>query len=172
MPDLRLRLGRPEDARAISVLARRVARRWILPEQSREAGEALLERLGTRSLRGRMLEGQRFHLAYVGETLVGIAAMRDDSHLIHFFVGTRWQGRGIARRLWERTMDDALRRAGTRRFTLNATRCAVPVYQRFGFVATGPEGFSPSGVRTTPMALEVRRPRGGMRPPRRPQSGG
>ncbi|NUO72500.1 MAG: GNAT family N-acetyltransferase [Frateuria sp.] len=150
-----LRLGRPEDARAISLLARRVARRWILPEQSHEAGQALLLRLGTRALRERMREGQRFHLAWLGEVLVGIAAMRGDSHLVHFFVGTRYQGRGIARRLWERAMADAVRRAGTGRFTLNATRCAVPVYRRFGFVPTGPEGFSPSGVLTTPMALET-----------------
>ena len=33
-PSLHLRLGRPQDAHAISVLARRVVRRWILPDQS------------------------------------------------------------------------------------------------------------------------------------------
>ncbi|HEV2621201.1 MAG TPA: GNAT family N-acetyltransferase [Frateuria sp.] len=161
MPDLHLRLARPEDVQAVSRLARRVASRWILPEQEPAAGLALLQRLGTRTLRERMRDGQRFHLAWVGATLVGIAAMRGDSHLIHFFVGTRWQGRGIARRLWQRAMADAVRRAGTRRFTLNATRMAVPVYLRFGFAATGPEGFSPNGIRSTPMALEVPR-----RPPR------
>ncbi|HEV2538823.1 MAG TPA: GNAT family N-acetyltransferase [Frateuria sp.] len=159
MPDLQLRLARPEDVQAVSRLARRVARRWILPEQEPAAGLALLERLGTRTLRERMRDGQRFHLAWVDGTLVGIAAMRGDSHLVHFFVGTRWQGRGIARRLWQRAMADAVRRAGTRRFTLNATRMAVPVYVRFGFAATGPEGLSPNGIRSTPMALEApRRP--------------
>jgi GNAT superfamily N-acetyltransferase len=157
MPDpvVHLRLGCPDDARAISVLARRVARRWILPGQSPEAGLALLARLGTRSLRERMRDGQRFQLAWLDDVLVGIAAMRDDCHLVHFFVGTRYQGRGIASRLWRRAMADAVRRAGTRRFTLNATRVAVPVYKHLGFVATGPEGFSPAGVRTTPMALEL-----------------
>ena len=152
---VRLCLGRPEDAQAISVLARRVARRWILPDQPHEAGQALLQRLGTRALRERMVAGQRFHLAWIGETLVGLAAMRDDCHLVQFLVGTRWQGRGIARRLWQRAMADAQRRAGTRRFTLNATRCAVPVYLHLGFRATGPEAFSPSGVLTTPRALDA-----------------
>lgn len=154
-PILRLRLGGPDDAHAIGALARRVARRWILPDQPHAAGQALLARLGARALRERMIEGQRFHLAWLGDTLVGIAAMRDDCHLVHFFVGTRWQGRGIARRLWQRAMEDAVRRAGTRRFTLNATRCAVPVYRHFGFVATGPERFSPNGVLTTPMVLDT-----------------
>jgi len=157
MPDrnLHLRLGRPDDARAIGLLARRVARRWILPDQPHEAGQALLARLGTRALRERMLAGQRFHLAWAGEVLVGIAAMRDDCHLAHFFVATRYQGRGIAGRLWRRAMGDAVRRAGTRRFTLNATRCALPVYRHFGFVATGPERASANGILSTPMMLET-----------------
>ncbi|MEI7036016.1 GNAT family N-acetyltransferase [Fulvimonas yonginensis] len=152
---VRLRLGLPDDAPAISRLARRVASRWILPDQPPDAGQALLRRLGARALRQNIRDGQRFHLAWLGGVLVGFAAMRDDSHLVQFFVSTRYQGRGIARRLWQRTMDDAIRRAGTHRFTLNATRCAVPVYRRFGFVATGPERPSPTGVLTTPMVLEA-----------------
>lgn len=159
-PVLRLRLGRPDDACAIGALARRVARRWILPDQPPAAGEALLTRLGARPLRERMREGQRFHLALLGPNLVGFAAMREDRHLVHFFVGTRYQGRGIARRLWRRAMVDAMRRAGTRRFTLNATRCAVPVYRRLGFVPTGPEQFSTNGVLTTPMVLDAAPERG------------
>ncbi|MBD8881381.1 MULTISPECIES: GNAT family N-acetyltransferase [Rhodanobacter] len=151
---LRIRLGRPDDARAVGALVRRLTRRWILPDQPYEAGLALLSRQGTAIQRMHMSEGHRFHLAWLGSTLVGVATMRDDSHLTQLFVSTRYQGRGIARRLWLRTMADAVRRAGTHRFTLNASRCAVPAYRRLGFVATGPERLSPNGVLTTPMALE------------------
>ncbi|GLQ88814.1 GNAT family N-acetyltransferase [Dyella flagellata] len=152
---LRIRLAQADDACAIGVLSRRVVRRWVLPEQSPKIGRELLLRLSAGSLRQKIIEGQRFHLAYLGEVLVGVAAMRDDSHLLHLYVGTRYQGRGIARRLWQRTLNDAVRRAGTRRFTLNATRCAVPVYVRLGFHAEGPERPSPSGVITTPMSLRL-----------------
>jgi len=154
---LRMRLGRPEDARAIGLLVRRVARRWVLPDQPRRVGLAMMARFGAKGFRERILAGQRFHLAFLGARLVGVAGMRDDSHLVQLFVSTRYQGRGIAGKLWRRTMDDAIRRAGTRRFTLNASRCAVPVYLRLGFVPTGPEGRSPKGVVSTPMALTLRR---------------
>lgn len=150
-----MRLGRPDDAREIGVLMRRVVRRWVLPEQPREAGMALLARLGARSVRARIAAGHRFHLGFLDGVLVGVAAIRDDCHLMHFFVSTRYQRRGIARRLWQRAMRDAVRRAGTRRFTLNATRVAVPVYLRLGFVATGTERPSPNGVISTPMVLEL-----------------
>jgi GNAT superfamily N-acetyltransferase len=152
---LRMRLAQPADARAIGALSRRVVQRWVLPDQPRKAGQALLSRLSATMLRQRIMEGQRFHLAYLGEVLVGVAAMRDDSHLLHFYVSTRYQGRGIARRLWRRALQDAIRRAGTQRFTLNATRCAVPVYVRLGFCVEGPERPSPSGVMTTPMSLRL-----------------
>ena len=159
---LRIRLGRPDDARAVAALVRRVTRRWIVPDQPPEAGLALLLRQGAAAQRLRMQEGHRCHLAWCGSALVGVATLRDDSHLTQLFVGTRYHGRGIARRLWLRAMADAVRRAGTRRFTLNASRCAVPAYLRLGFVATGPERLSPNGVLTTPMALE-RVPMGGER---------
>ncbi|WNL47328.1 GNAT family N-acetyltransferase [Dyella sp. BiH032] len=156
---LRLRLGRPQDAAAIGVLVRRVARRWVLPDQPQSAGRALLKRLGARAIRARMEEGQRFHLAYMGMTLVGVAAMRDDCHLVQLFVGTRHQGQGIGRRLWMCAMRDAVRRAGTRRFTLNASRCAVPIYLQLGFSPVGAERPSPGGMLTTPMVFT----RGGSR---------
>jgi GNAT superfamily N-acetyltransferase len=150
---LRIRLARPDDARAVGELIRRMARRWILPDQTAGAGQALLSRLGARALREKIAGGQRFHLGYLGERLIAVSAMRDDCHLVQFFVSTQYQGRGFARRLWTRTMQDAMRRAGTRCFTLNATRCAVPVYQHMGFRATGPERPSPDGLMTTPMQL-------------------
>jgi GNAT superfamily N-acetyltransferase len=157
---LRMRLAHPDDAREVGLLIRRLVRRWIVPDQPLHVGKALLARSSARSFREKIIEGQRFHLAYIDDVLVGVSAMRDDSHLVQFFVSTRFHGFGIGRRLWERTMRDAMRRADTRRFTLNATRCAVPVYLRLGFRATGHERPSPLGVMTTPMVLNVSARRG------------
>lgn len=53
-------------------------------------------------------------------------------------------------------MRDAVRRAGTRHLTLNASVMAVPVYRRFGFVSSGPLTISPSGLITQPMNLDRR----------------
>lgn len=150
------RLARPQDALAIGMLARRVTRRWILPEQPASAAEALLYGMTARPIRQKILEGQRFHLAWLdGDRLVGVAAMRDDTHLFQFFVSSRMHGRGIARELWQRTMRDAIRRAGTRHFTLKASAMAVPVYLHFGFVPSGPLLVSDTGLVTQPMHLDL-----------------
>jgi len=153
---IRYRLAGPQDAVVVGMLARRVTRRWILPEQPASAAPSLLLGMSARVIRKKILAGQRFHLAWQDDgRLVGVAAMREDSHLFQFFVTTRMHGRGIARRLWQRTMHDAMRRAGTRRFTLNASAMAVPVYLHFGFVPSGPTTTSSTGLVTQPMHLDL-----------------
>ena len=157
-PPLRIhyRLGRPQDARAIGELARRASRRWILPEQPASAAAPLLATMGAWVVRRKLIGGQRFHLACLDNgSVVGVAAMRDDSHLFQFFVSTRWQRRGIARRLWRRTLRDAQRRAGTRHFTLNASAMAVSVYLGFGFVRGGPLKANHVGLVVQPMRLDL-----------------
>lgn len=156
---LHMRLAHPEDARIIGVLARRVTRRWILPEQPVEAASPLLAGMSAHAIRRKICDGQRFHLAFVGEVLVGIAAIREDSHLFQLFVGTRYQGQGIARRLWQRVLRDSIRRAGTRHFTLNASMGAVPVYLCLGFEPNASAKVPPSRLVTVPMIYRVDSPR-------------
>ncbi|WEN14190.1 GNAT family N-acetyltransferase [Rhodanobacter sp. AS-Z3] len=152
---IRYRLGRPQDACAIGLVARRVTRRWILPEQPASAAPSLLYGMGARIIRRKILAGQRFQLACADDgRVVGVAAMRDDSHLFQFFVSTRLHRLGIARQLWQRTMRDAVRRAGTRRFTLNSSAMAVPVYLHLGFVCSGPPKLSDNGLLTQSMHLD------------------
>ena len=62
------------------------------------------------------------------------------------------QGRGIARRLWERVRAEALAAGATGEFTVNSSLAAVAVYRRFGFRETGPCRRE-AGVAFVPMRL-------------------
>lgn len=157
--NLHMRLARPEDAPAIGVLARRVVRRWILPEQPAEAAGPLLAGMSAKAIRRKMADGQRFHLAFVGDALAGIIAIREDCHVFQLFVGTRHQGQGIARKLWRRVLKDSTRRAGTRYFTLHAAVGAVPVYLRLGFEPNASAKAPRSRLVTVPMIYRVSSPR-------------
>jgi len=154
-----MRLARPEDARAIGVLARRVVHRWILPQQPADAAGPLLAGMSAQAIRRKIRDGQRFHLAFVGDALAGIAAIREDSHVFQFFVGTRHQGQGIATKLWRRVLKDSIRRADTRYFTLNASMGAVPIYLRLGFEPNASAKVPPSRLVTVPMIYRVHSPR-------------
>jgi len=158
MTALRMRLANIHDAPAISRLSLRVVRRWIVPEQPAVAVMALEEGLRPSVIRQKIRAGQRFHLAFVDDTLAAVAAVRDDSHVFQLFVGTRYQGQGIARKLWDRLRRDCVRRAGTRVFTLNAAPGAVPVYLHMGFVLDHRPARARSKIVSVPMRYRVDEP--------------
>lgn len=85
------------------------------------------------------VESPRYHYL-VGERdgqLAGVSALRDNSHLFHLFVDTRFQGCGLASRLWAELHTHALEAGNPGQFTVNASVGALPVYRRFGFAALG-----------------------------------
>lgn len=154
---LRIRRATLDDARAIGVLVRRGTRRDVLPDQSAAAGAYLMATMTARAERARMREGYRYHVAEIGGRLAGVVATRDDSHVYRLFVSARFQRRGVGRALWRKALGDCRKRAGTRRFTLNASAFALPVYRRLGFAAAGPaRSQGPAAVTTTPMVFRVR----------------
>jgi len=155
MTALHMRLARIDDAPAVSRLSLRVVRRWIAPEQPAAAVMLLEEGLRTSVIRQKIEAGQRFHLAFVDDVLAAVAAVRDDSHVFQLFVGTRYQGQGIARKLWDRLRRDCVRRAGTRVFTLNAAPGAVPVYRHMGFALDHDPARGRSKIVSVPMLYRV-----------------
>lgn len=157
---VRLRLARPDDARAIGVLVRRLLRRHVLPGQPAKAAAALLQAMTAPAIRARLCAGYRFHLAEIDGVLVGVAGVRDGNHLFQLFVTTRHQRKGIGRALWRRALADCQRRARPARITVNASAFCVPAYLRMGFVPLGAPRAHTDGIVTTPMAFELRAARG------------
>lgn len=86
--------------------------------------------------------------AFQGEDLAGVAALRDGRHLFHLFVAPVFQRQGLARQLWATVM--AKMATNPEGITVNSTLYAVPVYERFGFVATGPR-VEMNGIAFVPM---------------------
>lgn len=98
----------------------------------------------------------RYILGYIGETLVGAAAMRGNSHLYHLFVSARFQRRGIAKTLWTQLRDTAIEASNTGAFTVNSSVNAIAVYSRLGFVTVG-EVQHKNGLQFQPMRLAADR---------------
>lgn len=82
------------------------------------------------------------------QKIVGYIALKGGSHLYHLFVSEAYQGRGIARKLWE----EAQQASSHPSYTLRSSIYAVPVYRRFGFVESGPIG-TKDGISYQPMEL-------------------
>ncbi len=157
---LTIRVAEREDADDISELVGGLAVAFL---REPDAGDdAPILRSFTPEAIARYVTGDqyRYYVADIGGRIVGVSALRDDSdvfHLFHLFVAPEWQGLGISTRLWAAVRDAALddgELPPDGAFTVNSALGAVPVYERFGFVAVGPK-VEKNGIAFVPMKLPV-----------------
>ena len=147
-----LRKAAPADAEAISALATALAPYFLADPDRPEDAAFFFTTITPEAIRGYLEGGFSYHLAEADGALAGLIGIRGGSHVYHLFVDERFHRRGVAARLWERARNAA---DASDRFTVNASRYAVPVYRRFGFVAEGPEMVQ-DGVAFQPMAWTER----------------
>lgn len=138
-----------DDAPAISRLITAVAHYFTLHPQGVGA-EDFLKTVSAPALASTIADPRfAYFKAVENGTLAGVVAVRDSSHLYHLFVDATFQRRGLSRQLWDHARA-AVRESNPGYFTVNSTTYAQPVYERFGFVATGPR-VETHGIAFVPM---------------------
>ena len=149
---MRIRRATPADAEAISALILGVSGYFTLHPDGVGA-EEFLETISPDAIRGYLTSPDfAYRVAEDEGGLGGVVAVRENRHLYHLFVAPSGHRRGLARRLWTGAMEAALRAGNPGEFTVNSTPYAVPVYERFGFVPTGPR-VETKGIAFVPMRL-------------------
>ncbi len=138
-PTLTLKTGSVADAAAISALIVELAPAFFLSPDGAGA-EPFLASVSEAGEAGYLADPRyRFWLLEEDSgALAGFIASRDTHHLFHLFVAPAWQGRGLARRLWQAMQAGAAEAGHRGTFTVNAALSAQAIYERFGFVAEGP----------------------------------
>jgi GNAT superfamily N-acetyltransferase len=137
-----------EDAEQISRLIVSLAHCFTLAPDG-EGAERFLASITPGSIRSYISDPQFYYLvALDGSTLAGAAALRESRHVFHLFVSPAFQRQRLGRQLWR-----ALQQGGasaSEAITVNSALNAVPVYERFGFAATGPK-VEMNGIAFVPM---------------------
>ena len=142
----------PVLAPAIAALLRELALEFIVHESTAEGAATFLAENDQMGVRKFLQLGHVYHVALDEGRLAGFIAIRDNSQLFHLFVGKRWQGRGLARRLWNVARAAAIARGGDGNFTVNSSNHGVTAYEAFGFVRVGPMQCA-KGLYFNPMRL-------------------
>ena len=153
-----IRPAGPGDADAIQALMVAATIRSIWPTLEAGARDAVLASYARTGLRQRLADSQHpFWLALDAEggDACGVIALQGARKLQYLFVRPRWQGRGIARALWQVAREHALQQQpGTAPFTVNASLNAVTAYKKLGFVTDG-AAQEEGGWRWQPMLARV-----------------
>lgn len=149
-----LRPARAEDAAAISALIHDVAP-GLMVHPDGAGAERFLLGVAPPAIKRYLSEPQyRYQVCLMAGQLAGVIALRDNRHLFHLFVAPAFQRRGIARHLWRITRAAAIEAGNRDGFTVNSSLCAQPVYERFGFQASGP-AIHEHGIAYVPMRLRL-----------------
>ena len=147
------------DAPAISALIHTLTAYFLADAEDPGSAEGFFKTITVEAVRGYLRDDRyRYHLAETAAgSLAGVVGVRDTTHLYHLFIDQRFHGRGLGGRLWAAAKDAARRAGNPGQFTVNSSRYGVPIYTRFGFVATGPEVVK-EGIAFIPMELDERQP--------------
>lgn len=147
---LRIRPMQCDDIDAVAALLRTLAIEFIVHDSRPEQASTFLRENDRDGIAGYLARGFTYHVADDDGAIAGFIGMRERQHVFHLFVGTPWQGRGLARRLWDVARTAAFKAGAAPPFTVNASNYAVAAYERLGFVRTSPM-LEKNGIRFNPM---------------------
>jgi GNAT superfamily N-acetyltransferase len=152
LANMRIRGATETDAARISNLIQDLSAPFFLSPDGSGA-ELFLQSVTEQAIRGYLSAGNFSYLvAEVESELAGVVALRDNGHLYHLFVAQAHQGQGLGRSLWLIVKRAAFEAGNGGRFTVNSSLNAVPVYERFGFIPSGPK-VEKHGIAFVPMVL-------------------
>ena len=145
------RLMESGDEAAICELIIEVFNEFEAPEYPQEGVEEFLRYIKPNLLRKRA-ESDHFTLVALAEELiVGMIEIRELRHISLMFVRKAYHRQGIAKNLFQRALERCLQlNPDLTEMTVNSAPCAVPIYERFGFIAQSEEMVS-NGIRFIPM---------------------
>lgn len=140
-----------DDAAAISALVRLFTCEFTVnPDGS--GAEEFLASVSTEAEAGYISDPRYLYLtAFAGDVLAGFIAIRDRCHVFHLFVAPQFQRQGLATRLWQAALSAV---PDLENLTVNSSPSALPLYERFGFVKTGPQ-VEMHGICFVPMRLSL-----------------
>ncbi|MDW6092595.1 GNAT family N-acetyltransferase [Vibrio rhizosphaerae] len=153
--DIKIRSALMSDAQAISELIVPLTDKYVCPTFDASARHLLLGSMSVANIET-YLSGNYFYVVAVNpsDTVVGVAGIRDFSHLYHLFVADHYQGQGLSRQLWDVVKQASFNHGNHGYFTVNSAVNAEHVYLRFGFKRV--EGVrNRNGILDIPMVLEL-----------------
>jgi GNAT superfamily N-acetyltransferase len=147
------------EEKEIFELVRAVFEEYVAPDFSPEGVANFGDFILPDSVLQRKNSGRYFLItAKDGNQIVGMIEMQDCNHVCLLFVSKAYHNRGIARELFKTSLEKCriLKEGSLEEIEVNASRYAVPVYEKLGFTKTGDEQIK-NGILFTPMKANPQR---------------
>ena len=109
----------------------------------------------------RIAERQRNQInlwvAFMDSKLVGMIEIRDNKYISLLFVDKEYQGQGIAKKLFDESLKEILRRdSKLDKFYVHASPYSIPIYKKMGFIETDSMQ-EENGMKYLPMEMTIKK---------------
>jgi len=128
-----IRSATPRDIKQISLLVTSLAH-FYLNNSENNIPDWLSNTLTQKAFLTRIRSDEYVNFVYERqEKIIAYISIKKPNHLYHLFVSEHFQGKGIARLLWQHILNTGQYST----FTLRSSVYAIPIYKRFGFCEIG-----------------------------------
>ncbi|WP_371372763.1 GNAT family N-acetyltransferase [Sporomusa aerivorans] len=132
-------------------LIKSVFDKYIAPGYSPEGIRHFYEFITLEAIISRLITKSFMLAARTENEIIGVAEIRDYSHISLLFTAEAYHGNGVARTLIRTAIDKCLQKnKELKSITVKASPYAVPIYEKLGFSCSEPEQVL-NGLRFTPM---------------------
>ena len=145
----------PGDEKLVHALVKTVYDEFISHENSKEGNKLFYDWITTENIAGRQQVQNNLWLAWERKKLAGVIEIRDKQHITLLFVDKLYQGLGIATQLFQKAINESIRRyPETDKFFVHTSLCSVPFYKSLGFKITG-KARNKNGIYYIPMEIPI-----------------
>lgn len=135
MNDIKIREADCSDSKDLSALAISLTH-FYLVKNTTQLPNWLSDSFSQSQFIARLSSEEYTHfVAEIDHEIVGFIAIKHPNHLYHLFVDENYHGKGVGKQLWHSAFEK-LHLAKQEAIIVRASLYAVPIYQKFGFVAT------------------------------------
>jgi GNAT superfamily N-acetyltransferase len=136
-------------------LIKKVYDEFVSVDYSNEGNRFFYEWIKPSKIAERQRNQINIWIAFIDSKLVGMIEIRDNKYISLLFVDKEYQGKGIAKKLFEKSLKEIIRRdPKLNKFYVHASPYSIPIYKKMGFIETD-DMQEENGMKYLPMEMTI-----------------
>jgi GNAT superfamily N-acetyltransferase len=140
----------------IHQLIKKVYDEFVSIDYSNEGTRFFYEWIKPSKIAERQFNQINLWIAFIDSKLVGMIELRDNKYISLLFVDKEYQGQGIAKKLFDKSLKEIIRRdPQIDKFYVHASPYSIPIYKKMGFFETD-NMQEENGMKYLPMEMTIK----------------
>jgi GNAT superfamily N-acetyltransferase len=152
-----IRIKRYQSGQEIMIhqLIKKVYDEFVSLDYSDEGNRFFYEWIKPSTIAERQCNQINLWVAFIDSKLIGMIEIRDNKYISLLFVDKEYQGQGIAKKLFDKSLKEIIRRdPKLDKFYVHASPYSIPIYKKMGFIETD-NMQEENGMKYLPMEMTI-----------------